>query len=339
MTPTLHVLRAGPCLTIQDLGWPHLIGQGLSTGGAADRLALFEAAALLGSAKVLPAIEMMGLGGTFQVNAPVRFALTGAPMRATLDNVPLDWHRTHHIDVGQTLVIGAAQTGNYGYLTPANPISTPAWRGSQSTHLLAGIGSSITDGATIDLGVDPTPTHADRKIDGVDRFSGGPVRVVESPQSQLFTVQTMDRFWSTKFHRAAQANRQGVKLDCANPFVPQTPKGLASEFIQAGDIQMTGTGVPYVLLSECQTIGGYPRIATVIPADLGKIAQAPVGAQIMFERILHEDADRLCPSDTDLLALTRQRVQPCVRDPRDMQDLLSYQLISGMITGREDDEV
>ena len=338
MTATLSILRAGPAMTIQDLGRPFHMAKGLSTGGAADRIALFEAAALLNAQTVLPSIEMMGLGGTFRTNAPLRFALTGAKMRVTLDDTVLAWNRTHTMQAGQILTIGAVENGSYGYLTPAAPIACDSWLASQSTHLAAGIGRILETGDAIALGVDSDPGRVDHKITPSDRFSGGTIRMVAGPQTDLFSHQTQTRFYTTQFIRSPQANRQGVKLDAADTFAPETPKGLASDFIQTGDIQMTGEGVPYVLLSECQTIGGYPRIGTVIPLDLAKIAQAPIGSRLQFETISLEDADTLCHSDAILLGAQRRSVTPCIRDPRDIPDLLAYQLTSGMISGTDFDE-
>jgi biotin-dependent carboxylase-like uncharacterized protein len=333
MTGTLLILNAGPAVTIQDLGRPNRVAQGLSEGGAADRLAVFEAAAILGSATVLPAIEMATTGGTFQVSHPTRFALTGATMKAAIDGVQIAWNRSHILMPEQTLTIGAVQSGTYGYLTPARPIATPYWQDSQSAHLLAGIGAPLSAGDTLGLGDDPTPDRVDHAMLPSDRFKGGTVRYVAGPQSDLFSQDTQTRFQTTHFTRSAQANRQGVKLDGGAPFVPDTPKGLASDFIHLGDIQMTGEGLPYVLLTECQTIGGYPRIGTVIPADIPKIAQAPIGAALRFECITLAQADAVCPPDTAILSSLRNQARPCIRNPKDIPNLLSYQLISGMITG------
>jgi allophanate hydrolase len=338
MNVQLIVKRAGPAMTLQDLGRPNRLAQGLSQGGAADRLALLEAAALLGTQTVLPAIEMAGFGGEFQTTAPLRFALTGGAMATQIDDTPLMWNRTYTLYPKQTLKLGSVVRGSYGYLTPAAPLATPAWQDSQSAHLLAGIGAMLQSGTRLDLGTDPNLSQPDRKISPSDRFSGGFIRIIPGPQTCLFSSQTVERFLNTRFQRSPQANRQGVRLDGADPFAAQIPAGLASEFITTGDIQMTGQGVPYVLLAECQTIGGYPRIATVIPADIPKMAQAPVGSMIEFDLIPLEQADHDCIDDAKMLQSLRAKVAPCIRDPHDIPNLLGYQLISGMIAGTEFDE-
>ena len=85
MSAHLTILRAGPGLTVQDLGRPGYLDMGLSRGGAVDRLALAEGAALLGQADSLAAVEMAGMGGEFQADQDLRIALTGARMRAQID--------------------------------------------------------------------------------------------------------------------------------------------------------------------------------------------------------------------------------------------------------------
>lgn len=338
MTHQLIIDRAGPALSLQDLGRPNRLAQGLSRGGAADRFALFEATALLGSSTLLPAIEMAGYGGVFRTTAPMRFALTGAVMAASIDDTPLAWNRSYTLEPGQTLTLGAVIRGSYGYLTPANPILTDPWEHSQSTHLLAGIGRPLVTGQSLLLGHDPDPKRPDHKITPNDRFGGGFIRIITGPQTELFDADTIARFLNTRFKRSPQANRQGVRLDGAEPFAANVPAGLASEFIQTGDIQMTGQGVPYVLLSECQTIGGYPRIATVIPADIPKMAQAPIGSYVEFDLISLDQADQACPSEASILQSLRCQASPCIRNPHDIPNLLGYQLISGMIAGTEFDE-
>ncbi|HHB81668.1 MAG TPA: urea amidolyase, partial [Aliiroseovarius sp.] len=95
-------------------------------------------------------------------------------------------------------------------------------------------------------------------------------------------------------------------------------------------------GVPYVRLAECQTTGGYARIGSVIPADLPRIAQAPPGAQLHFEMLSWEEADRLWRAESGLIGALASRAEPLTRDPHDIADLLSYQLISGVVAGDEE---
>ncbi|MDP5308467.1 biotin-dependent carboxyltransferase family protein [Paracoccus spongiarum] len=334
----LEVLRADGLLSVQDMGRPGHLAQGLSRGGAMDRLALIEAAALLGAPDVLAGIEMAAAGGMFAVSRPTRIALTGAPMAATLDGAPLRWHATHPVQPGQSLRIGGVQAGLHGYLTPAGGLATPCWLGSRAAHLAIGIGAALAAGDRLDCGDDPAPDAPARVIDPVARFAGGRVRVVDGPQTGLFDQAVLARFYATGFTRAPRGNRQGVQLQAEARFASDHAAGLASDVIGPGDLQMTGDGVPVVLMAECQTMGGYPRIGRVTAADLPIVAQAAPGVTLRFCRISQDAADALRRDDATLLREAAGRCRNLIRAPSTIPDLLSYQLVGGVTAGRELEE-
>jgi len=332
--PCLTIIRAGPLCSLQDLGRPGQLQLGLSQGGAADISALFDAAALLGADRVLPAIEMAAMGGEFTANAPLRIALTGAPMRATLDGQALAWNATHVLKAGARLVIGAGVAGVYGYLTCAGGLIGPDWLGSVSTHFNAGIGGALRAGQMLTVAPDPTPDAAQMSIPAITRFDGGTIRIMPGPQTGLFSQTELTRFQETVFTRDATANRQGARLlHDTDPFPCKGGSaGLASDFVAPGDVQMTGTGIPYVLMAECQSMGGYPRIGTVVGADLPLIAQAPVGAALRFTFVSVAQADALETTPAAAITARLPKLKPLVRDVHKIPDLLSYQLIGGVVS-------
>ncbi|MBN9889401.1 biotin-dependent carboxyltransferase family protein [Salipiger abyssi] len=336
MSRALIVHRAGPALTLQDEGRPGWIAYGLSRGGAMDRLALAEGAALLGGKRGV-ALEMAGVGGLFEASEEMRIALTGAPMRATLDGQPLLWQAAHLLPAGAQLEIGPATSGAYGYLHVGGGFAEPAILGAQSAHLTAGLGAPVTAGTRLAVGPDKGGETA-RKLPVADRFSGGVLRVVESLQTGLFPEEQRRRFGEEAFVRDMRANRMGVKL---------TPEGagygvegglsVVSEVIAPGDIQVTGDGAPFVLMADCQTTGGYPRLATVIPADLPRVAQAPAGARLSFRWISLDAALEAEAAYRKEIAELPRRVEPLIRDPADVPDLLSHKLVSGFSSGDHHD--
>jgi len=139
--------------------------------------------------------------------------------------------------------------------------------------------------------------------------------------------------------RDARGNRMGARLEFEGaPFAASGQLSILSEVIVPGDIQMTGDGTPFVLLPECQTTGGYPRIGTVIPADLPRVAQAGPGISLRFEVIELQDAVEIHRRHVAALAKLPSTIRPLLRRPEDISDLLSYQLISGVISGHDDKE-
>nr|WP_172329659.1 biotin-dependent carboxyltransferase family protein [Mangrovicoccus sp. HB161399] len=320
-------------MTVQDAGRAGHLAQGVSRGGAMDRRALVEAAALLGLRELPAAIEMAGAGGSFSVTEPMRVALAGAPMAATLDGAKLRWNCTHLVEPGQTLRLGGMEAGLYGYLAPAGGIAAEPWMGSRAAHLAIGIGRLLESGDSLPCGADPDPGRPARTLAPEQRFGGGRVRTVDGPQTGLFEPEVLEAFYATAFTRAPRGNRQGVALAAERHFTSEHAAGLASDVIQPGDLQMTGEGLPYVLMAECQTMGGYPRIGTVIPADLPTVAQAVPGTALHFQRVSFAEADRICRSEADQLREAAARCRNLVRDPADIADLLSYTLVSGVTAG------
>ena len=333
MTRALIVHRAGPGVTVQDLGRPGYLAFGLSRGGAADRLALAEGAALLGQDEGCAALEMAGMGSEFEATEDMRVALTGAPMRASIDGSRVDWNASHMLPNGAKLSIGAAEVGNYGYLHCGGGIETSQALGARGAHLAAGVGTLVKLGDCLSVGQD-AQNETGLKIASDERFGGGTVRIVSSMQTEFFAPAEIARFEATAFQRDARGNRMGVRLvPDGEGFNSEAGLSVLSEVIVPGDIQITGEGAPFVLLSECQTTGGYPRIGSVLPADLPRVVQARPGEQLRFTFVTLEEAVAIEGRAREFRRSLRIELTPLVRDPATMTDLLSYQLISGVTAG------
>ncbi|SFR00299.1 biotin-dependent carboxyltransferase family protein [Poseidonocella sedimentorum] len=333
MSAALTVHRIGPAASVQDGGRPGLLASGLARGGALDRRALAEAAALLGARSPLAGLELPGTGGAFSVDAPITFALTGAPMAARIDGRALAWSATHRLHPGEGLEIGAVRRGAVGYLTPAGSIDSAPLLGSRSAHIAAGLGRWLAPGDSLPCATAPgDEALAGRLLSPEDRFSGGVLRVLPGPQTGLFPAPLRAAFAGARFRIGPRTNRQAAELLCPD-WQPNHHAGdLVSDIIGPGDIQITGDGTPFVLLAECQTIGGYPRIGTVHPADLPTLVQSGSDAALSFRFTAEEDAPAWVPEAEEIAALAR-RITPLRRDPATMPDLLSYQLISGVTAG------
>ena len=336
MSGKFTVLSAGPALFVQDLGRTGYLAFGVTRGGAADIFALHEAAALLGQDPNLAAIEMTGMGGSFKSDIDTVIALTGAEMTAEIDGARLMWNASHALPAGATLKIGGAQKGTYGYLSVAGGFDVPLTMGARSSHLTAGIGAALQAGQTLPLKASKS-TRAGYFITPEPRLDGGEVRVIASIQTGQFAPETLDRFGQTAFTRDARGNRQGVRMASdGEGFFTDGGLSIVSEVITEGDIQITGDGAPYVLMCECQTTGGYPRIGTVIACDLPRVAQAAAGAPLRFRFITPDDAREAELAARKTLKALPGKTQPLVRDPHDIADLLSYQLVSGVISATSD---
>ncbi len=331
----LIVQQIGPGVAVQDLGRPGFLAKGLTTSGAADHRAVYEGAALLRQSTDLAVLEMVSTGGTFEATAPIRIALTGAEMATKINGETAAWNASHLLPANTKLTIGPSRDGTYGYLHVGGGITTKAILGSRATHQSVGLGSLVAAGQTLPIG-DDKGKEIGMTLPRDLRFAGGDIRIVASMQTEDFDADIRERFEATVFRRDPRANRQGIRLDSdGTGFSNPKQLSIVSEVIVPGDIQITGDGTPFVLMVECQTTGGYPRIGTVLPCDLPRVAQAPAGATLRFSFVSLGDAAAIqARANAELLKLGHS-AKPLIRDPHTMQDLLSYQLVGGMVSAHQ----
>nr|WP_299701404.1 biotin-dependent carboxyltransferase family protein [uncultured Tateyamaria sp.] len=335
MMVALHVHQVGPGVAVQDLGRTGFLSKGLTRGGAVDRLAVHEGAALLHQSPDLAVLEMVGTGGTFEATEDMRIALTGAEMTAHVDGAAVAWNASHALAKSSVLTIGPTRTGTYGYLHVGGGFETEQMLGSRATHQSCGLGELVTAGDVLPIGLDRRG-DVGLTMPRDTRFDGGAIRIVPSMQTSDFAKETREKFEATTFRRDPRANRQGIRMDSDGDGFA-TPKALSivSEVIVPGDIQITGDGTPFVLMAESQTTGGYPRIGTVLPCDLPRVAQAPAGAALQFQFVSLEDGAAIEARARATWAALPKAVTPLVRDPATLQDLLSYQLIGGVVSATD----
>jgi 5-oxoprolinase (ATP-hydrolysing) subunit C len=332
MNGAIILHRVGPGVTVQDAGRPGLLAQGLSRGGAADRLALAEGAALLGQGEACGVLELAASLAELEPTRPLRIALTGAPMRALADGVPLAWNASHDLPAGARLVLSGS-AGGYSYLHVGGGIAGHPALGAVSAHLAAGIGAMLRPGDRLALGAD-AGGPVGLRLDPLPRFDGGMLRVVPGVQTGLFSPAMQARFAATVFRKDARGNRMGQRLTPEGaPFGLAAGLTILSDIIVPGDIQIAGDGTPYVLLAECQTTGGYPRIGTVLPCDLPRLVQAPPDAAFRFCFVTLDEAVAAERAEAARRASLGASLRPLRREPRDIPDLLSYQLIDGVTRG------
>ena len=109
--------------------------------------------------------------------------------------------------------------------------------------------------------------------------------------ADLFPERVRSAFIESDFQVTARMDRMGVRLkDVLGVFGNAKVLSLVSDSVVPGDIQILGDGTPIVLLREHQPTGGYPRLATVITADLDRFAQIRPGKSVRFQPVTLETA-------------------------------------------------
>lgn len=296
MIPALRAVAPGPHVTIQDAGRRGWRRFGVSVSGAMDPPALTAANALVGNPPDTAALEFAQIGGAWEVAAKsCRFAVTGATFAIAADGVALSAWRSHTLRRGQILSLGAAPDGVWGYLAVAEGFDVAPQLGSCATHLRSGLGGlggrRAIEGDLLPLRAAQAPAGPEYLMAAPLRPTG-PMRVVLGPQDDFFTPEAVATFLGTPWRVSRRGDRMGVWLEGpllahANGF------NVLSDGLVPGCIQVPGSGQPVVLLMDCQTIGGFPKLATIVAADLPRFAQCRPGGTVKFAAVDVETAHGL----------------------------------------------
>ncbi|HEY8498403.1 MAG TPA: biotin-dependent carboxyltransferase family protein [Limnochordales bacterium] len=295
----LVVLHGGLLTTVQDAGRPGHLAEGLAPAGAADRFMLACANWLVGNPAEAAALEVTLDGPVLQASGDLVMALAalegewhaGEPGQA----LPL-WEAVLVRD-GTVVTVGAVRQGVRAYLAVAGGIAVPPVLGSRSTHLRAGIGGlhgrALAAGDRLPVGrpAEPPGRLAGRRLPAHLRphRRSGPIRVMAGPQADAFSRRGLRTFYNARFRVSPRADRMGVRLQ-GPPIQARDGYDIVSEATAPGSVQVTGDGQPLVLLAERPTTGGYPKIATVITADLDVMGQLRPGQWVRFVEVGEQEA-------------------------------------------------
>ncbi len=334
----LVVEEAGPATSVQDAGRAGALRFGLSSAGAMDRFALAAANALVGQAPDAAAIEIGPLAARFSAaDGPVRLALFGAAREANVGGRPVAFARSFVLRPGETLALRPARGGTFTYLAVEGGIAGKPVYGSLSVHARAGLGSPIARalaaGDSLDLAA---ATRRGEVRLAAPAAAEGPIRVVLGPQDDYFDAAAIELFLGSDWRVAPASDRMGYRLQ--GPRIAAA-KGhnIVSDGIANGQIQIPGSGEPLVLLADRGTTGGYPKIAGIITADLGRFAQIPPGGLCRFAAVDIDAAQAATRAWRAALDALPGRVEAIAGDLPSSEALLDANLAGGAVSALDTD--
>jgi allophanate hydrolase len=335
----LRVTAAGLNTTLQDLG---RIGQqrlGVTVSGAIDSLSLRAANLIVGNPDGTAAIEALYQGPSLEVAADsVRLALAGAA--ATLEvrsgtaaprRVPAFRSLTLvRGDEVRVVLSGPAAA----YLAVEGGFAIAPFLGSCSTLVRAHIGGIegrlLAEGDMLPLARPHAEPRAEQALPALDLSLPPRIRVVLGPQDDYFTAEAIEEFLNGTYTVSRAADRMGLRLD--GPELAHA-KGfnIVSDGIAPGAIQVPGTRLPIILLADRQTTGGYPKIATVISADLPALGRVGPGQKLAFAAVSVEEAEAERRKLEDEIVAWRSRLEPVKADAPPESSLFEQNLVSGVV--------
>lgn len=279
--PVLRVVSPGPFTSVQGAPRYGLSASGVPAGGAMDLPLLAAANALLGNAPGAPGLEITVLGPELEALLPVRLALSRGEVR--------------ELRPGERLKTGPVRSGVREYLCLDGGFAQPL-PGEPTLPLRAGAllcrSAAPHNRALASAGTAPrasTVAPVALVLRPAPRLFSGLVRAVPGPQLDTFSPASIETFFSCEFRVSAQSDRRGLRLQ-GPPLELTGSADLPPEGTAPGAVQVPGDGLPIVLGPDRPVTGGYPKIATVISADLPLLAQARPGAVLRFRRVTLAEA-------------------------------------------------
>jgi antagonist of KipI len=303
MMSNIQVIHSGFFTTVQDGGRFGYQKAGVSVGGVMDSFASRLANLLVGNDANEATLEITMNGPALRFETDALIAICGGAFRCTLNGEQVSMWKPLVVRSGDVLSIGACQNGYRAYIAFAGGLNIPLVMNSRSTYVQAHIGGfhgrQLQPGDVLllrskTITIPESPIRWGIAFSACDYINGKKkiVRVTEGPEYHMFTVQSRERFFSSVYEVTTQSDRMGYRLQ-GQALERMTNQEMISEAVTFGTIQVPASGQPIVLMADCQTTGGYPRIAQVISVDLPIVAQARPGDHIQFQKISWQEAQRL----------------------------------------------
>jgi KipI family sensor histidine kinase inhibitor len=282
----IEVIVPGMCSTIQDLGRAGHRAYGVTPGGASDPVSARVVNRLVGNPDDISVIECTGSGPILKFDRPAIVAWLGWSNGSG---------KPHAFLTDEILDLRAPMSFSRGFLAIRGGFDTPAILGSRSTDVRAGFGGisgrpllagdRIPPGQPVGNPAVPGAWHVNwpRPTQSLE------VRFLKGMQSSWFSAESHMSLRRAIYQTTSSSDRTGIRL--AGPKLAlHEPRELASQPVVCGSIQVPPDGAPIVLLSECQTIGGYPQIGHVVSADIPALARALPGTPITFREVDLDEA-------------------------------------------------
>jgi antagonist of KipI len=285
---SVRVIKPGMLTTIQDAGRWGFQDRGVPVAGPMDPVSHRLANALVGNGREAAALEVTLLGPELEFEDERLVAVAGAEFAITLDGKSVPYSAPFIVSAGSHLRFGERRRGARAYVAISGGIAVAPMLGSRSTHLVSAMGGA--DGRALAAG-DRLPLGDPRRFEGMplapqpaaielpDHHAR--IRVLPGPQCDYFSDDALDALQSGLYTIGQNSDRMGFRL--TGPRLKHARGAdIISDATPLGVLQVPASGQPILLMADRQTTGGYPKIATVIAADISLAGQLGPADTIQF---------------------------------------------------------
>jgi antagonist of KipI len=271
-----------------------------------DPFALRLANRLVGNPEEYAALEITTQGPELRTLQDCLVAVTGGNLSPIVGSIPLPLWRSVHLNEGKSIVFRERISGARAYLSIAGGFFASQVLGSRSTDLQSRFGGlrgrRLLRADVLFRNGEPQPHTRPRQVSSaILKQYRDPLllRVIAGPQAPLLSPGVLEEFLRSDYLVTPASNRVGYRLE--GPPIRVAPPEIISDPVPFGAVQLLPGGQPVLLMADHQTVGGYPKIATLISADVPKAAQLSIGDRIQFRRVSLEEAHQLLKAQEMLI--------------------------------------
>ena len=285
----LLVVKAGLLTTIQDRGRWGLQARGVPVAGPMDPCSHRLANALAGNDVDAATLEVTLIGPELEFDDERVIAVAGAEFELTVDGRNVPANAAFVVASGSCLRFGRRLRGARAYVAMSGGVGVAPTLGSRATHVISAMGGldgrPLKAGDRVPLG---DPMRARNTMSAQPRSplfalpeGRARIRVLAGPQQDYFAPDALDVLQSASYTISHTSDRMGFRLE--GPVLTHARGAdIISDATPLGVLQVPASGLPILLMADRQTTGGYPKIATVISADISVAGQLAPGDAIAF---------------------------------------------------------
>ncbi len=308
----IRITKPGIFSTIQDMGRHLRLSLAVPVSGAMDMLSARLANMAVGNEQNAAVIEFTYAAAEFTAETDLLIAYAGDGAILSLDVGDIPCERPVFIPAGSIIKLLNNPLGSRTYLAIAGGVDVAEVLGSRSTYTAAAIGgfkgrplqacdvlnsigrltqtsTNILNSLQGDYPNYPNWSLARQLLLPANRKI---IRVVKAHEFDWFEEESINVFFTQSYFLSLQSDRMGYHLE--GPVIHRKVNDeLLSTAVTPGTIQVTGNGSMVLLMADCQTTGGYPRIAQVALVDMPLCGQLKPGDAIYFKEISRQEAEIL----------------------------------------------
>jgi len=277
----VKVLHPGFYSTIQDLGRKEFQHLGVPISGAMDLNAATMANAIIGNEDNCAVIEITMLGPKLEFHCNTTISIVGGDFSPKLNGVEIPNNSAINISKGDVLAFGSVKSGFRACLSVFGGFQSEMVLKSRSMY------HGITEASNLkkdDLIKIKPSSHLKNKYSSIrvveDYISNSDINVFKGPEFEMLNESQINKVFNGKFSISKENNRMAYQL---NEQIDNDLKDIITSLVLPGTVQLTPSGKLIVLMRDCQTTGGYPRILQLSESSINTLAQKKVGDEISFK--------------------------------------------------------